>query len=78
MDTENIKDCIKHMEEGGGPQYERWAGKASHELRALEARVRELRAAVKLAKDMFIANDLDLPHTFEVLDEALTNSEKEG
>ena len=42
-----------------------------------EARVRELEAAVKLAKDMFIANDLELPHTFEVLDEALASSEKE-
>ena len=45
MNTENIKNCIKRMDEGGGPQYERLAGKASHELRALEARVRELEEA---------------------------------
>lgn len=31
----------------------------------------KLKAALKLANDMFIANDLVLPHTFEVIDDAL-------
>ena len=31
----------------------------------------KLRVALQLAKDMFIANDMSLPHTFEVIDEAL-------
>ena len=30
----------------------------------------KLRAALQLAKDMFITNDLSLPHTFEVIDDA--------
>ena len=35
----------------------------------------KLRAALQLAKDMFIANDLRLPHTFEVIDDALRLAE---
>ena len=31
----------------------------------------QLLAALRLAKDMFIANDLSLPRTFEVIDEAI-------
>lgn len=34
----------------------------------------KLRAALQLAKDMFIANNLSLPHTFEVIDSALSSS----
>lgn len=33
----------------------------------------QLRAALQLAKDMFIANNLSLPHTFEVIDRALAS-----
>lgn len=35
----------------------------------------KLRAALQLAKDMLIANELYLPKTFEVIDEALTYDE---
>ena len=31
----------------------------------------KLKVALQLAKDMFIANNIILPHTFEVIDEAL-------
>ena len=31
----------------------------------------ELLLALRLAKDMFVANDLILPHTFEVIDDAI-------
>lgn len=34
--------------------------------------VAKLYLALRLAKDMFIANDMSLPHTMEVIDEALT------
>lgn len=37
-------------------------------------REQELLAALQLAKDMFVANDLILPHTFEVMDEAIASS----
>lgn len=40
-------------------------------LAAYEQRERVLRSALQLARDMFVANDMDLPHTFEVIDEAL-------
>lgn len=41
------------------------------------ARIAELKAALQLAKDMMIANDLSLPRTFEVIDEALAKSKEE-
>jgi len=31
----------------------------------------KLRKALELAKEMFICNDMALPHTFEVIDDAL-------
>lgn len=37
----------------------------------------QLRAALQLAKDMFIANNLSLPHTFEVIDAALVSGSRE-
>lgn len=37
----------------------------------------ELQAALQLARNMFVANDLILPHTFEVIDEALASSKAE-
>lgn len=40
-------------------------------------REQELLAALQLAKDMFVANDLILPHTFEVIDEALASTKAE-
>lgn len=36
--------------------------------------VTQLVEALRLAKEMFIANDLILPHTFEVIDEALAKA----
>lgn len=36
----------------------------------------QLLAALRLAKDMFIANDLSLPRTFEVIDEAIAVAEQ--
>lgn len=42
-----------------------------------EATIQQLLAALKLAKDMFIANDISLPRTFEVIDEAIAAAEKE-
>lgn len=41
------------------------------------ARIVELKAALQLAKDMMIANDLSLPRTFEVIDEALAKAKEE-
>ena len=37
----------------------------------LEKQIDELLAALIFAKDMMIANDLSLPRTFEVIDEAI-------
>ena len=45
--------------------------RAADALEASMAREAGLRAALQLAKDMFIANNLSLPHTFEVIDTAL-------
>lgn len=45
--------------------------KSCYHCRPLVEENEKLRAALKLAKDMFIANDLILPKTFEVIDEAL-------
>ena len=36
-----------------------------------QGRVLKLESALDLAKEMFMANGLDLPYTFEVIDEAL-------
>lgn len=36
----------------------------------------ELYNALRLAKDMFVANDISLPHTFAVIDPAITKAEK--
>ena len=41
------------------------------ELNMAKAIELELVQALRLAKDMFIANDCSLPHTFEVMDTAL-------
>jgi hypothetical protein len=38
--------------------------------------VEELVAALQLAKDMMVANDLDLPNTIGVMDAALERAEK--
>ena len=40
------------------------------EIEAIEE-IEKLRAALQLARDMMIANDLYLPHTMEVIDDAL-------
>ena len=56
----NDPDC-------GFPQCDCWSTK----MRFSQCRVLKLEAALQLAKDMFVANDLSLPHTFEVIDEAL-------
>ena len=37
----------------------------------------DLLAALMLAKDMMIANDLSLPYTFEVIDKAITKARGE-
>ena len=41
------------------------------ELNMAKAIELELVQALRLAKDMFVANDCSLPHTFEVMDTAL-------
>lgn len=43
----------------------------------LKEEIERLRAALQLAKDMFVANDLILPKTFEVMDEALASHKPE-
>lgn len=43
----------------------------------LMASAPELLAALILAKDMMIANDLSLPRTFEVIDEAIAKAKGE-
>ena len=48
-----------------------WDNKA----RFSQARVRKLEDALLLAKQMMVANDLVLPHTFEVIDDALNIKE---
>lgn len=44
------------------------------DMTALLERVKVLEAALKLARDMFTANDVHVPHTIEVIDEALGGS----
>lgn len=39
--------------------------------------VEELTAALQLAKDMILANDLDLPNTMGVIDAALERAKKD-
>lgn len=36
-----------------------------------QVRVLKLEAALELAKEMMVLNELDLPHTFECIDDAL-------
>lgn len=58
---------------------------ASYNLRRAECRANahliaaapELLAALILAKDMMIANDLSLPYTFEVIDDAIAKAKGE-
>lgn len=45
--------------------------KTCYHCRPLVEENEKLRAALRLAKDMFIANGLILPKTFEVIDEVL-------
>lgn len=47
---------------------------ANEQLADQSALIVELKAALQLAKDMMIANDLSLPRTFEVIDEALAKA----
>lgn len=51
------------------PEEEAWANAR------LIASAPDLLAALKLAKHMFIANELDLPRTFEVIDAAISKAE---
>lgn len=67
------------MERGTLDKYvarQAWFASRRH-LAAGEAINRQLLSALRLAKDMFIANDLPLPHTFEIMDEAVAAAEKE-
>lgn len=46
------------------------------ELREKNERCNDLTIALRLAKDMFVANDISLPHTMEVIDDALSGFSK--
>jgi len=55
-----------------------WCKEAIQRIKQLQRELNRARAielelvlALRLAKDMFIANDCSLPHTFEVMDTAL-------
>ena len=57
--------------------YGRRAGKSTQANARLIAAAPDLLVALMLAKDMMIANDLSLPNTFEVIDEALAKARGE-
>lgn len=42
-----------------------------------ESRLIKLEEALKLAREMMVCNDMILPHTFEIIDEALNYGVKE-
>lgn len=50
--------------------------RAGSEIKRTRTQADALAEALRLAKEMFIANDLDLPKTFEVMDEALAAYEE--
>lgn len=45
-------------------------------VKELEGNVKLLLMALKLSKEMFIANGMDLPRTFEILDQAIDRAEQ--
>lgn len=50
--------------------------KGADEIDQLRTQSDALAEALRLAKEMFIANDLDLPKTFEVINDALAAYEE--
>ena len=49
----------------------------SRDMQIAEAINRQLLSAVRLAKDIFIAKELSILHTFKVMEEAVAAAEKE-
>lgn len=49
----------------------------ANELALVTEQRDKLKVALQLAKDMFIANNIILPHTFEVINEALYSNKAE-
>lgn len=47
----------------------------SNVMQWADCHIKELSNALRLAKDMMIANDLSLDHTFEKIDDALSGKE---